>query len=563
MIPSNALANTLPRNILAQRRPRNSAPKSRANVSRVSKCKKMHLKCDEGKPECSRCQKASRGCEYPEPKQRHGRSATPQQKPILPRADATGLDLLGKLYIQPRATTLEEGEVPYFDMFRHQMAHDFAYTPCTLFWNRIIPREAMSDECVRSSVLGIGALILSLRRLGPEPLVGLSREPSDATHQLAVQYHTKAISTLHARMQRNFQTISRRNVLINMFLLFLFELLHGNTKAADRMLTSSVELLRQKKDQLVEEVNSKYPSQPQPLFTAASNDEGLDQAERILPRLQVFFSLNTPFFPLQRNCWSRLPAHPMPSSVPSVDADFVVFGGLWNSFITRAVIFVVKAMQQATTPREDALSHKRLLNHRATFLRQLREWEKVIVQRCEKETSFVQQRTIKIFHIGQKVVFILLNCCLDPTEMSYDGFEPVFRDIMTMTHSLAEEVKPVSRIETVLDIYVLPVLNFVSQKCRNRQIRQDALDTFEKMISGMGGWEARASLLARRKLMALEEQGRTLVGDIPADARYTWNEASWNESESALQVAFTKAILDEFGARGVVTMAINLSELEV
>jgi hypothetical protein len=107
-----------------------------------------------------------------------------------------------------------------------------------------------------------------------------------------------------------------------MFILFLFELMHGNTATADRMLTSSVELLRQQKDQLAEEVNEGFEPQPEPIYTAISNDQGLDQAERILPCLQVFFSLNSCFFPLQRGCWSRFSTQAIPCAVPSAKTDF-------------------------------------------------------------------------------------------------------------------------------------------------------------------------------------------------------------------------------------------------
>ncbi|KAH7231775.1 uncharacterized protein BKA55DRAFT_523994 [Fusarium redolens] len=557
MIPNTALVNSLPRNILAQKRARTSTPKSRGGCIA---CKKMHLKCDEGKPTCSRCDRAHRECQYSGLDPQPGCPVVSQQRTILPKPNVSGLEVTGKLYMQPRATSLEPSEVPYFDMFRYQMRQDFASTHCTLFWNRVIPREAMRDDCVRSSVLGVGALILSFRRLGSEPFLGPFGETGDKAHQSAIRYHARAIKGLQDRMQRGFHTISRRNVLINMFLLLLFELLHGNTKAADRMLSSSVELLRQRKDQLLEEVSSQYRPQRQPLYLAVSNDEGLEEAEIILPRLQVFCSLNSPFFPLQKRCWARLQSRPTPSAVPSPTTSFGELGAMWNSFTTRAVVFVVKAMQELV-----ASGHTRdlepYLDHQAAFLQQLGQWEEAILQRYEQETNAIQLQTLKVFHMGQKVVFILLNCCLDTTELGYDKFGHVFQDIIDTTHALAPVSRGMSRIEVILDIYFLPVLNFVSQKCRDTAVRQEALDLFEKMTSSMGGWEARASLLARRQLMALEERGRTATGEIPADSRYIWSDATWNESQSALEVVFTRASPNPFGVRDTENLAIELAEL--
>ncbi|KAF4443212.1 hypothetical protein F53441_11521 [Fusarium austroafricanum] len=519
MIPAKALANS----IQLGKPKRSGGPKSRGG-----------------------CASANRPCQYPEP-EKGNRLVVAPPKALLPKQGSASHERPSgtPLLIQPRASSLEAHEVPYFDLFRYQMAHDFGYTPCTLFWNRVIPRETMSDDCVRFSVLSVGALMQSLNRLGPRPYTGLklfsdfSRASTDPTYRLALHYHSKAISTLQTRIKTSFSTISRRNTLINMFLLFLFELMHGNTTAADRILTSSVELLRQSKDQLLEEVNKGFDIQPEPIYTAASDDEGLDQAERVLPRLQVFFSLNSCFFPLQRDCFGRFSAQAVPSAIPTTQTDFNTFGLMWNSFITRAAIFVVKTLQDRSYC--NAFHRASLAARRDMFLQQLGEWEVVIVEKHNLETDPVVEQTTKIFHVGQKVVYILLNCCLDPMETEYDKYDDVFRDIMEMMHSFAGTAGPSTRIETVLDIYVLPVLNFVSQKCRNASIRLDSLDLFEKMVSRMGGWETRASLLARRRLMKIEEEGRNEKGVIPAGARYIWTDISWDKDQTYLELYYHEA----------------------
>ncbi|KAF5690896.1 hypothetical protein FCIRC_627 [Fusarium circinatum] len=493
MIPANALINTLQ----LGKPKRSSAPKSRSGCL---SCKRMHLKCDEAKPTCSRCQKSQRSCEYIEAGQITRQPPT-QEKLLLPKQGPASHEIFPvyPLLIQPRSSSLEPHEVPHFDLFRYQMAHDFGYTPCTLFWNKVIPREAMSDDCVKFSVLSVGALVQSLYRLGPRPYTGLkpfselSRVSRDPAYRIALHYHVKAISSLQARIKSNFATVSRRNTLINMFILFLFELMHGNTATADRMLTSSVELLRQQKDQLVEE----------------------------------------------RDCWSRFSTQAIPCTVPSAKTGFNEFAAMWNSFITRTVIFVVKILQDRSYC--DTFHRASLMARRDMFLKQLHQWEVVIVERLDVETNTVAKNTTRIFHVGQKVVYILLNCCLDPMETEYDKYDNVFADIMEMMHSIEGTSGPSTRIETVLDIYVLPVLNFVSQKCRNKVVRLDSLNLFEKMTSTMGGWETRASLLARRRLMSIEEDGRDGNGVIPAGSRYIWTDISWDKDQSYLIVYFHEA----------------------
>jgi hypothetical protein len=126
-------------------------------------------------------------------------------------------------------------------------------------------------------------------------------------------------------------------------------------------------------------------------------------------------------------------------------------------------------------------------------------------------------------------------------ETDYDKYDNIFGDIMEMMHAIEDTSGPSTRVETVLDIYVLPVRNFVSQKCRNRAIRLDSLNLFEKMTSTMGGWETRASLLPRRRLMTIEEDGRDEQGIIPAGSRYVWTDTSWDKDQSYLIVYFHEA----------------------
>ncbi|KAF4338012.1 hypothetical protein FBEOM_8112 [Fusarium beomiforme] len=549
MIPAGALENSLPRNILGIKQPRLGKPKSRSGCL---SCKKKHARCDEAKPTCSRCLKANTTCKY---------SNKQKIRPVIRQRDLLPRYPSAQIISQPRASSFDVGELRYFEMFRYQMAHDFAYTPCTLFWNRIIPREAMQDECIRSSVLSIGALVLSLQRFGPKFPAAFPGKFSDPAHQAAIRYHSKAVSTLQVRMKESFDTISRRTVLINMFLLFLFELLHGNTKAADRMLTSSVELLKQKKDHLFEEVNSPFVIRHRPLYMAALDDDGMQQAEGVLPRLQIFFSLNSPFFPLQKGCWSRLPSEPVPSPVPSPATEFTEFVYTFSNFILKAIVFSVKATEQIRSP-EGAADMSCLRRHQATFLSRLHDWQGATSQRIKQETYFLIARTLNILQMGQKVLSILLSCCLDNTELDYDSFEETFKDILTMAHTLTRGSKPITRIETCLDLYILPCLGFLAQKCRNLEIRNGALALYEKMTAGMGGWEAKVILFARRQLVYLEESGRNKDGDIPASARYIWESAAWDETQSSLKIVMSKVLRGASGDRDEVITEMPFEDLQ-
>ncbi|KAF4988353.1 hypothetical protein FDECE_15085 [Fusarium decemcellulare] len=531
-------------------RKRASGPKSRGGCM---SCKRMHLKCDENKPSCLRCSKVQRICEYFEPTHEDTVVRDRPLRNLYPKAVAPAL------FAQPTLMPLKGKEAMYFELFRYQVSQDFAYSPCTLFWNRIIPRESMRDDCVRYSVLSIGALIKTFRHPDFKPGVPVTN-PLLETHRHAVQYHTQAITELKARMTTDFLGISRRSVLINMFLMFLFELLYGDTEAADQLLAKSVQLLTQKKDQLQEEITSTFNPHRASLYAAVSNDDGLKQAEVLLPRLQLFLSLNTPFYRRQRERCSQLDARPMPDCIPPTTISFAGMRAMWNSFMTRGVVFVVKVLREMASGSNETIP-LHLAAYQVTFLHQLDEWERALQQRRHHVSNDLELQMVKVWEMQHKTLFILMSCCLDTTEMVYDDFAENFQTILSSAVESAGSFYD-SRVRVALDIYTLPILNLLSQKCRIAQIRLEALGLSARLSSVMGGWEAKASLLTRQYLIGLEESSRDSDGIIPASGRYIWTDALWNESRTRLTAVFTSARPNSRGVRELRYFSMARSALD-
>lgn len=135
---------------------RASRPKVRTGC--VS-CKARHVKCDERKPSCLRCEKAKQPCGgYASREKKPAKQPNPSRT-ILPRAKEPQP---GGLHIHvPRSRQsvfLSGADVGYFDYFRHSLIHDLSGQLNSNFWTRTVLYESMTDPCTRYAVLAIGAL---------------------------------------------------------------------------------------------------------------------------------------------------------------------------------------------------------------------------------------------------------------------------------------------------------------------------------------------------------------------------------------------------------------------
>ncbi|KAF4471277.1 transcriptional regulatory [Fusarium albosuccineum] len=252
---------------------RTGKPKSRAGCLT---CKTRRVKCDEAKPTCVRCAKANFECDGydSEPGSKspssndansHGTSRLVAGQPVLlPKADASpttppldtspassaysdthaSLHLMGSL-----AST--SNSVTYFDAFRNQLSQSndgFYYSG---FFARIIMEESLLDECIRQSVLAIGALTHAAMLAAQEPYQSnnirtmTSTPPrfADEHHQESLRYYAHALTRFRDRMQTDHQ-VSHRWILIMTLLLVVYEILQSDFETADRLLDCGVRVLQ-------------------------------------------------------------------------------------------------------------------------------------------------------------------------------------------------------------------------------------------------------------------------------------------------------------------------------
>ncbi|KAL2072971.1 hypothetical protein VTL71DRAFT_10295, partial [Oculimacula yallundae] len=198
------------------------------------------VKCDEGKPICSRCVKFGIACDgY----SRQSRTPSPRSRSLgptlAPRIRAPSLPSIGT----PLANefgTVDSGR--YFNVFRDQTS--FQMTP---FFDaesfRTFILQASIVPSIRHLIVAIGALAQSSMIFHQRKNDASIRLEADqkAHHRVAFQEYSKALKLMREASSEGRQDL--RMILISSLLIACFESAHGNFKLADAQIESGLTLL--------------------------------------------------------------------------------------------------------------------------------------------------------------------------------------------------------------------------------------------------------------------------------------------------------------------------------
>lgn len=207
--------------------------KSRASLPKVTtgcvSCKKRHVKCDEGKPICHRCQKGNRICIY--------------------QCQQTAIAQIASSQIQVRCSSLQSPPVKlqFSSEAKRRSFDNFQQIPVAALggglgwrdWGKIVLQNSENDLALRHAVTALGAMYgEALRNLGVA---------SDSTNQNSLptayqQYH-KAIKQLRSQLQHDLTRSVEANMLACM-LLIVFDFMQGDYRAAGAHLGGGVAMLR-------------------------------------------------------------------------------------------------------------------------------------------------------------------------------------------------------------------------------------------------------------------------------------------------------------------------------
>ncbi|KAK1826101.1 hypothetical protein QBC39DRAFT_269753, partial [Podospora conica] len=543
-------------------RKRASRPKVRTGCVT---CKARHVRCDERKPTCERCEKANVPCAgyvAPTPgpvartRSRSRRRDSSQTRAILPLQ-----------FIRPALVPacFSDGDIVYFDLFRHSLVQDLSGYLHGDFWSRVVLSESTRDECVQHSILAIGALSRAINEVVNTPSPprddGAPETPSaplhpclggdvlNHHHSAAIHHQNQAIKLCLKRIRDGPDCMSPRALLINTLLLLAYELLQGNMTGADGLMTTGIRLLRDWVPILRQTVPStSTPSSPyqapRRLMIPDTQDRELADMEHMLPFISVMSGHTLGDCAPQLRLYSNLISCPNPSGMrPYGSMPTAQLLSSWGCFHTHGIIFGLQAWAMHTAPpavvpesdssTESPRPHPPLPYdpvqvdiERARFLSGLSHWREVILEARERAAASPSsdtrtRRALRSVYMQYLTTFIYMSACRDVSEMAYDALEPEFRELLRLCSECVGEAErePVSRIGFTFEAgSITGPLALIAQKCRKREVRLKAVSLSKRLSWREGAWDAKP-LLCAFGVVVLEEEARTARGIIEAKDR--------------------------------------------
>ncbi|KAI3321697.1 hypothetical protein HD806DRAFT_501757 [Xylariaceae sp. AK1471] len=519
-------------------------------------CKKRRVKCDEAKPSCARCIKSGHRCagyEDANSTVRKGSSnGNPEQcktsAPLRPKPLRIGIGAgieehrINLMRASLTPTYFDTRDVPYFERFRCQMLVDLGTWCGAEYWRHKILREILNDNTVQHAALAGAAILMDIeeqkeyarlqrktkrRRCSASSLTavegrtGKGGAPSEtaeiederevlpivtlsniSTHgRAALRHYTTAISLCRQTLRLEGMTpLTARSSLTVTFFFVLFELIQGNIGEANRLLSSGRSLLSDSPPMLV-------------------SDNELCEIQLAFDRMSVAWDL-CPYFRGQKDVTTRGPGPGVRMrhfELPSFDAPMRTKQVFWNAFSSDFGQFMASLRDGVEISPERLPT---VLAQRMKYLTQLRSWLPILEDLCAQNPESSVLCTTKVY---AQTAIIFLNCFLDRSDLAYDAYLPVFKDIVaTYRRLLPSHAQQRGYLRFTLDVDLFPIITFTVSKCRDRETRALALQVFEEMTRRQALWTNLGMLAALRALADLENKGRDADGFVPPLARYSY-----------------------------------------
>ncbi|KAI1197141.1 hypothetical protein F5X97DRAFT_302867 [Nemania serpens] len=365
--------------------------------------------------------------------------------------------------------------------------------------------------------------------IAPAGLVSVSGKSEHG--KAALRHYTAAISLCRRSLAAEGVTSSTaRSSLTATFFFAVFELVQGNIGEADRILASGVSILDDALSQINPDGNPKLVP-----------DDELHEIQLAFDRMCLIWGL-CPFFAGDGDAYARTTATNRTGGVrhfelPSLDAPVRTKQVFWNAFSSDFGQFMMRVQ---TGHSGMAMAHgTAVLAQRAHYLVQLCQWLPILDDLCAQHPESAVLCTTKVY---AQTAIIFLNCFLDASDLAYDAYLPMFKDIVAtyrrMMSSGLPQLQQQGHLRFTLDVDLFHIITFTVSKCRDRETRVRALRVFGEMTRRQALWTNSGMLGALRALADLEDDGRAPDGFVPASARYRYVSSEWDFERRRMMAVF-------------------------
>ncbi|KAL8816965.1 MAG: hypothetical protein Q9223_004114 [Gallowayella weberi] len=489
-------------------------------------CKARHVKCDEEKPECSKCKSTGRRCD--------GYGLSKDVHLLLTTAEKQSRAIADQPHIKtaytrltPVAFTLDgwDGtmdELRGFDYFRRQTSQDLAYS-LNASLQEIVLQNSHHHDAIKHGAIALGSLGETIR-INSSSLSSNTFPPAFVQHRFARSQYYKAIRIL----QRNISRDERGAVeiaLISCFLFIVFEFLQGNDQSARAHLRSGLAILRK---QYFSQAGS--TSVTKEYLKLNSTQSGIARIFHTLDT-QATMWLDLKVRSFQDESYSPIvygrsaSRHIAPTPFDSLDeaCDDLV------NLINRVYNFRCYTSKHDRAPSTDDVPHA-IYAERDALLDELdvhrHRLSSFLARQIDAENP-EDPHHVTILRINRKVTSLMLATYLEPhEERFYARCVSHFWQIMYLaTFILRQSPEMPRRVVQIVHAKnqakdapygrrlfsfagLIQPLYFTAIKCREKATAQKAVDLLEMEPWEEGPWDSAAmAKIARRKMEELEAKG--------------------------------------------------------
>lgn len=508
--------------------------------------RKRHVKCDEGRPECTRCLKVGIQCEgyfLDKPvRHRFGFLAT---RPLLPRENV----MSGLALARPSSLLLNESEIErrYFQHFQDQTMSGFSMNFDNSLWNRLVLQTSRYEPFVRYAVVAIGAISKAIQI---DPLLNRTYQPIRSTNhrneianlhrKFAFLEYSKSLKEMKGVISK--AGLSPRQALLASLLSFCFENFLGNRPVAMYHAQAGHQILQTWMSEHPHSISHNVGiSSPAPHIVEDELVHAFAQLD--LQILTIADARGHEFHDSLKHLGGDTIAY-----MPAIFKDINEARVYWNIVMARSYHFLLTAWEISRSEElarpfvTKSPSHTFITNSSKTLhstpnilTDELLRQQRVYAEEVSRwHYAFHPLWTTLLKTAGNKelvmATMIFINCiALEimvaavafPDQTSYDEYLPFFQQIVDLieTHVTTVFEKTTKPLDGgfLLDLGITCPLGVVVMRCRDRVIRRKAIailrswfhegPTDPVMISKVGTF-----------MMEMEEEGNEF-GAIPESSR--------------------------------------------
>ncbi|KAG0652582.1 transcriptional regulatory [Hyphodiscus hymeniophilus] len=379
-----------------------------------------------------------------------------------------------------------EQELHFFQSFRKETASQIAGPLKSLLWGRLVPQTSESTPFVRHAMIAIAAMSQ------------ISREAGNS--QAALGYISlKGIRDATTRNQQDLRTS-----LIACLLVFCFEILQGSERSARALAFSGLTLFHHSRG-----IDMTSPT----LYKSPSLLEDELLSAFVSLDIQVLFFLDDrPLGVHQQIIEESTEAL---NNMQSRFATREEANRFWQIMLQRSLHVKAKTESDQIAwlgaPRGASLCtpdfptgqlhFSQLKEHSAEIRREcqlcigeIHRWTKAASQVLERITRTDHNWTViaSLLQIHAKTSLIVLADMTFTDETSFDVFLPYLRAITNLSSGIHQQLVESSRKSGVhhVDLGILPALNLVATRCRDKAVRARAIDLLYSIPYREGIWDS-------------------------------------------------------------------------